>query len=70
MPGWMCLKVVTLSTSMHRFHAKRLFPERDASECVTRVAPDMLDVLGTAADVNGKVHNWVLSKVYYTAFVQ
>lgn len=32
-----------------------LFPERDASECVTRVAPDILDVLGTAADVNDKI---------------
>ena len=40
MPGWMYLKAVTLSTSMHLFHAIHLFPERDASECETHVAPD------------------------------
>ena len=54
---------------MHRFHAMHLFPEGDSSGCVTHVALDMPDVLGTAADVNGKIQINALFKMCCTCIL-
>lgn len=68
MPGRLYLRAVTSLTSIHCFHAIRLFPEHDSSGCVTHVAPDMPDVVGTVADMNGKVQICVLSKINFYPF--
>jgi len=61
MPGRLFLTAVTVSTSMHWFHTIHLFPVGESLRCVIHVAMDMLDVSGTAANVNGKVQIWTLS---------